>query len=151
MWIEFLLVDSTYGRDRIIWSSGLTNGAGVIVGENGRVLPSEFFDEVGDGQRQQQAYQPHHRVISSPNQVQIYEELTQNASGKFTTSFLHRTHDAKDNRLLPRGWSAKGPSSEMPAAFVEATQPHGVGEDPQYADGQGTDIGQLPRHGPGMF
>lgn len=140
VWIEFLLVDSTYGRDRIIWSSGLTNGAGVIVGENGRVLPSEFFDEVGDGQRQQQAYQPHHRVISSPNQVQVYEELTQNASGKFTTSFLHRTHDAKDNRLLPRGWSAEGPSSEMPAAFVEATHPHGVGEDPQYADGQGTDI-----------
>ena len=32
VWLEFMLVDSTYGRDRIIWSSGLTNGAGVIVG-----------------------------------------------------------------------------------------------------------------------
>ena len=28
----------------------------------------------------------------------------------------------------------------MPEAFVEATHPHGVGEDPQYADGKGTDI-----------
>ena len=87
VWIEFLLVDSTYGRDRIIWSSGLTNGAGVIVGESGRVLPSEFFDEVGDGQRQQQAYQPHHRVISNPNQVQIYEELPRMLLGNLQQVF----------------------------------------------------------------
>ena len=38
------------------------------------------------------------------------------------------------------GWSAPGPSPAMPAAFVEATHPHGVGDDPRYPDGQGTDI-----------
>jgi cytochrome c553 len=138
LWIEFLLIDSTHGRDRIIWSSGLTNGAGVIVGNDGRVLPSEFFETVGQGS--QQAYQPHHRVIDSPEQVQVYEELTQDARGAFTTSFLHRARDVKDNRLLPKGWSAAGPDPSMPAAFVEATHPHGVGDDPQYADGSGSDI-----------
>ncbi len=140
LWIEFLLIDSTHGRDRVIWASGQTNGAGVLVGADGKVLPSEFFSEVTRAGRREQAHQPHHRLISSPDQVQIYEELTQDAAGRFTTSFLHRARDVKDNRLLPAGWKAAGPDPSMPAAFVEATHPHGVGDDPQYADGTGTDI-----------
>ena len=140
LWIELLLIDTTHGHERIIWASGQTNAAGVLVGGDGRVLPSEFFtDQVRDGQRQQ-AYQPHHRVIESQEQVQIYEELTRDTSGLFTTSFLHRASDVKDNRLLPRGWSAAGPDPSMPEAFVEATHPKGVGDDPQYSDGQGSDI-----------
>jgi hypothetical protein len=143
LWIEFLLIDSTHGHERIIWASGQTNAAGLLVGGDGRVLPSEFFESAGKtpgGRPGPQAYQPHHRVIDQPEQVQIYEELTQDAQGRFTTSFLHRASDVKDNRLLPRGWSAAGPDPSMPTAFVEATHPHGVGDDPQYADGQGTDI-----------
>jgi hypothetical protein len=140
LWVEFLLIDSTHGHDRIIWASGQTNAAGVLVGGNGRVLPSEFFGELKRDGRTGQAYQPHHRVITSPEQVQVYEELTCDATGRFTTSFLHRAQDVKDNRLLPRGWSATGPDPAMPAAFVAATHPHGVGDDPQYADGSGSDI-----------
>jgi hypothetical protein len=140
VWIEFLLIDSTTGRERVIWASGLTNAAGVIVGSDGKVLPTEFFEPDGPDATGRQAFQPHHRLIESPTQVQIYEELTQNARGRFTTSFLHRAHEVKDNRLLPMGWSPRGPSPEMPAAFVEATLPHGTGDDPQYQDGQGTDI-----------
>ncbi len=140
LWIELLLVDSTTGSDRIIWASGMTNGAGVILGGDGKVLPSEFFDPVDAVGGGTQAYQPHHRLITEQHQVQIYEELSRDAQGRFTTSFLHRAHDVKDNRLLPMGWSAKGPSPAMPAAFVEATHPHGVGDDPQYQDGRGSDI-----------
>ena len=140
LWVEFLLIDSTHGHDRIIWASGQTNAAGVLVGGDGRVLPSEFFGELKRDGRTGQAYQPHHRVITSPEQVQVYEELTCDATGRFTTSFLHRAQDVKDNRLLPRGWSATGPDPAMPAAFVAATHPHGVGDDPQYADGSGSDI-----------
>ena len=137
LWVEFLLIDSTHGHERIIWASGQTNAAGVLVGENGQVLPSEFLSKTEQGV---QAYQPHHRIIESPNQVQVYEELTKDSTGQFTTSFLHRDRDVKDNRLLPRGWSAVGPDPGMPEAFVKATHPHGVGDDPQYADGSGTDI-----------
>jgi hypothetical protein len=140
LWIEFLVIDTTSGHDRIIWASGLANGAGAILGGGGRILPSEFFEPTGDGDQSVQSYQPHHRLITSPDQVQIYEELTQDATGRFTTSFLHRARDVKDNRLLPMGWSAAGPIPDMPAAFVEATHPYGVGDDPQYADGKGTDI-----------
>ena len=140
LWIELLLIDGTTGRDRIIWASGMTNGAGVILGGDGKVLPSEFFDTVETPQGQQQAYQPHRRTITAQDQVQIYEELTQDAQGKFTTSFLYRAHDVKDNRLLPKGWSPNGPSPAMPSAFVQATHPHGVGDDPQYQDGKGSDI-----------
>ncbi len=138
LWIEFLVIDRTTGRERVIWASGQTNAAGVLVGADGRPLPSEFFEPTGPTAAA--AYQPHHRLIETPDQVQVYEELTQDAGGRFTTSFLHRAREVKDNRLLPIGWSPRGPSPEMPAAFVEATHPHGIGDDPQYADGQGTDI-----------
>ncbi len=140
MWVEFLLIDNTSGTERVIWASGLANAAGVIVGADGRPLPSEFFAAASHDGRTTQAFQPHHRLIDSPDQVQIYEELMQDAGGRFTTSFLHRATEVKDNRLLPIGWSPRGPSPEMPAAFVEATHPHGTGDDPQYHDGQGTDI-----------
>ena len=93
VWIEFLLIDSTTGRERVIWASGLTNAAGVIVGSDGKVLPTEFFEPDGPDATGRQAFQPHHRLIESPAQVQIYEELTQNARGQFTTSFLHRAHE----------------------------------------------------------
>ncbi len=58
------------------------------------------------------AYQPHFNQsnpIRSRDQVQIYEELTQNADHQFTTSFSRRDYDVKDNRLLPAGWSLHGP------------------------------------------
>ena len=83
---------------------------------------------------------PHWEDIDSEGKVQIYEELSQNAKGEYTTSFIHRDCEIKDNRLLPKGWSAEGPSSEIPEAFLEATYPgHEATKDPAYQDGSGTD------------
>jgi hypothetical protein len=72
-------------------------------------------------------------VIDDETQVQIYEELTQNAKREFTTSFVHRVHHPKDNRLLP--WGAAEPGSDafarrfgdsaVTAAFMKSTMPEG--------------------------
>ncbi len=94
----------------VVWSSGSTNDVGVIVGPDGKPLPSEFFSEQADGS---EAYQPHFQVITSSLQVQIYEELTQTPEGKLTSSFISRCHNLKDNRLLPEGWS------KQPAGFSD--------------------------------
>lgn len=124
--IEFLVLDG----GEIVWGSGRANGAGVIVDAAGDPLATEFLPAA-------ESYQPHHQVITSSTQAQIYEELNQNAMREFTTSFVHRVHIVKDNRLLPRGWRESGHFADQGGImeqFMEATDPHGVGDDPDYAD-----------------
>ena len=70
-------------------------------------LTGDYMDAEG---RVQQHFQPHYQVITTPEQVQIYEELNTNAEGRFTTSFIRRDQTVKDNRLLPIGWTANGPT-----------------------------------------
>jgi cytochrome c551/c552 len=140
-WIELLAIETQDERNRLVWSSGRTNGVGVIVDGEGRPLPSEFFViSPGGAGRPAQAYQPHYETITSDDQVQIYEELTRDARGRFTTSFLRRDHEVKDNRLLPAGWTKQGPDPSLNGVFLEATWPKGGAEkDPDYSNGKGTD------------
>jgi hypothetical protein len=141
--IEFMVVDNSGGQPRAVWSSGRTNKVGVIVDAEGKPLPSEFFEEYTDKDgKKKQHFQQHYNVITSPSQVQIYEELTQNADGKFTTSFLRRDNDnIKDNRLLPQGWTKAGPDPKnFTGVYLEATYPRGLAaSDPSYMDGSGSD------------
>jgi hypothetical protein len=110
---------------------------GQITDSSGKVLPTESF---AGGK-----YQPHFNQknpITSSDQVQIYEELAEDASHQITTSFTRRDHVIKDNRLLPAGWSFKGPPDlEIPEFFLEATRPKGDAEgDPIYLSGKGQSI-----------
>jgi hypothetical protein len=140
-WIELLAIETQDERNRLVWSSGRTNNVGVIVDGEGRPLPSEFFaTNTSRAGRSEQAYQPHYETITSDDQVQIYEELTQDARRRFTTSFLRRDHEVKDNRLLPLGWTKQGPDPSLNGDFLHATWPKGDAEkDPDYNDGKGTD------------
>ncbi len=130
--VEFLVLETRDGRERVVWSSGRTNSVGVIVDGEGRPLDTEFL---ANGR-----YQKHHQVITSDDQVQIYEELTKDADGNFTTSFIRRDEDVKDNRLLPLGWTKEGPDPSLNGRFLKATYPHGnAANDPDYKSGKGFD------------
>jgi len=119
--LELLVLDA---QGQLLWASGRTSSQGVILdGTTEQPLPSEFFLPGPDGQ---QAFQPHHEKITEGSQVQIYEALVKDASGRFTTSFLHRYEDVKDNRLRPVGWKADGP-------FHEQTHPIATGNDADYS------------------
>ncbi len=128
----FLEVLATDADGKQLWCSGCTNGAGVIVGPDGQPLKTEFLDYVPEGAAEA-LYQPHYNMIDDQTQVQIYEELTQNAQKQFTTSFVHRVYHPKDNRLLPWGAAKPGTeafvnrfgTSEVTAAFMQATMPEG--------------------------
>src|ERR1051325_5766981 len=98
-WIELLVVENRDGRERVVWSSGRTNSVGVIVDTHGKPLPSEFFEHG--------AFQPHHQTITSDTQVQIYEALAKDADGNFTTSFIRRDNEVKENRIQQIGWGAR--------------------------------------------
>ncbi len=136
--LELVVVQADGGSERVVWASGRTNELGVLVGADGRPLPTEFFAR--DPKTGEQRYQPHHEVITSPDQVQIYETLLKNAKGEFTTSFVRGCETVKDNRLLPRGWKKDGPSPALAGRFLESTYPDPeTAKDPRYGDGSGSD------------
>lgn len=139
----FLEVKATNVHGDVIWCSGCSNDVGVILGPDGAPLKTEFLDHVPEG-ADQAVFQPHYRTITKQTEVQIYEELTQDADKKFTTSFIHRIYHAKDNRLIPRGWLKPGSEafigkfgdSEVTSAFLKATSPeHGAADDPDFGPG----------------
>jgi hypothetical protein len=69
-WIEVLVADK-YGD--IVWASGRTNKLGVIVGADGKPLPSEFHTEFTDTSgRCRRASNRTTRSFTSQDQVQIY-------------------------------------------------------------------------------
>ncbi|WP_353571768.1 hypothetical protein [Candidatus Albibeggiatoa sp. nov. BB20] len=127
--LEFQVLEG----DTTIWASGRTNAAGVIIDGEGKPLKTEFLDQKGDDGKY--LYQPHYQKITCQDQVQIYEELNQNSDHEFTTSFVHRVHHVKDNRLLPTGWqfgSSFKEQGELMVEFMEATDPIGTQDDPDY-------------------
>lgn len=143
--LEFTVKDP---QGNVVWASGRTNAVGVIVNAKNKPLPSEFLTQ--DPQTGEQAFEPHYQTITRQDQVQVYEELTKNPEGVFTTSFLARMETVKDNRLLPKGWTAQGPEgfkafySPDPGEAEEAlraTHPEGnVLNDEQFLDGTGSDV-----------
>lgn len=143
--LEFKVVD---GHNNVVWASGRTNSLGVVVDEQGKPLPSEFLEE--DPTTGLERYEPHYQLITRQDQVQIYQELTKNPEGEFTTSFLGQMTTVKDNRLLPKGWTEEGPAGflasyspdpEEASEALEATMPKGVAlQDTDFLDGSGSDI-----------
>jgi len=125
--INFQILDA---KNHVIWASGNTNSAGVIVDTAGTPLKTEFFSPA------QQTFQPHFwqgAPITSDKQVQIYEELVMDPQGLLTTSFLSLDNKVKDNRLQPAGRDPDGPDAEI-------TAPVGVGADPSYQNRCGCSI-----------
>lgn len=120
----FLQVEVLDAADRVLWVSGRTNEIGQLLnGATGEPLPSEAFQAGPDGL----PFQPHRQVITAEDQVQVYEELGQNASKQFSTSFLHRYWSIKDNRLRPSGYSPeRAPLASQRKEYEDATRPgHG--------------------------
>jgi hypothetical protein len=87
VWLRCAVID----RDgRRLFSSGALRPDGSIEGN--------------DNDRDPRAFEPHHRIIQGPEQVQIYESIMVDARGRVTTGLLTAVRYAKDNRLLPRGF-----------------------------------------------
>jgi hypothetical protein len=94
-----------------------------VVFESGGVDPDGRIRGLEDPLRS-----PHHDLIESPDQVQIYETIAADADGKPTTHLTRMATTAKDNRLLPVGWRVDGP-------HAEDTLPVGTEDDADFADG----------------
>jgi Cytochrome P460 len=140
--VDNSVIDPTTGQAKIVWSSGRTNENGFIVDNNGNILETEY---IGTGKNPGGPYQHHHSTgnpITLSTQVQIYEELTKNSDGNFTTSFIRRDREVKENRLLPVGWAFKGPAPfSLGGRFLESTRPDKEAlADPNFTNGKGTSV-----------
>ena len=118
--LQFSVLDV---NNKVLWSSGRTNGAGVIVDDKGcsrstascggRRIARQRIDP------EARIHQPHYQEITRQNQAQIYQELvsdagatwrsrsavrTRSRKGQLTTSFLSICAKVKDNRILPQGF-----------------------------------------------
>lgn len=155
--IEFDVLDA--GKN-VLWSSGRTNGSGVIVGASGAPLAGEMWWKDDCSARidpDKRVHQPHYQTIASQDQAQIYQELVStppddphavcNAhappQGHLTTSFLSICSKVKDNRLLPHGFLKLAEREKISAALgadkdmAEESGAMGTGDDRDYAQGGG--------------
>jgi len=111
LFVEFAVLDSA---GQTLWASGRTTPTGVLVDENGKPVKGEFFwkdDCTAMTPAEQQGwFQPHYLNVTRQDQVQIYQSVETDPSGKLTNSFLALANKVKDNRLLPEGWN---PSPEL--------------------------------------
>jgi len=85
-WIQLTAKDA---QGRVVFESGAWTPDGRITGNVNDTDGTQF--------------EPHYRQIDQPDQVQIYESVMADPSGRVTTGLLSGARYLKDNRLLPRG------------------------------------------------
>ena len=105
-WLHFVVRDR---NQRIVFESGAVNTDGAISGN----------DNDDDPRR----YEPHHRRITSADQVEIYESILGNYDGQVTTGLLDAVRYLKDNRLLPTGFNKENADHDIAVVGDAATDP----------------------------
>jgi len=153
--IAFEVLDA---QGNVLWASGRTNAAGMIVDRSGQAIEGEEWWTKDCSRRiapEKRAHQPHYQVVSREDQAQIFQELVSTPpkdekpvcrphaepAGELTTSFLSICAKVKDNRILPQGFLplddrvaiASGLSAG--ADLAEEAGATAVGDDPDYVTG----------------
>ena len=117
-WVQLLVTDA--GGDTLY-----NNGA-----------PSPDYDIVGHDP----LWEPHYNVITSPDQVQIYEMVMGDVNGNLTTVLERGKEPLKDNRLAPAGFSVDHYSYDTTRIVGAATTDLDFNHDENGVEGSGTDV-----------
>ena len=96
MWLNFKVTDS---NNNVVFESGRINADGSIVG--------------ADSDTDNTVYEPHYELITSADQVQIYEPVMGNSDGNLTYTLLRGAQYLKDNRLTPQGFDKLAVPSDV--------------------------------------
>jgi hypothetical protein len=121
VWLH-VRVDAADGS--VVFESGATDAAGAIVDRGGHAL----------------AAQPHHDVIASDAQVQVWEATLIDGAGAATHRALDARRYTKDDRILPTGFAPTGTDRTR-------TLPVGVVNDATFVPGSDDVTYQLPAGG----
>ena len=87
MWLNFKVTDS---NNNVVFESGAFNADGSITG--------------ADNDADQTIFEPHYDLITSTDQVQIYETIMGDSDNNITYTLLRGAQYLKDNRLTPQGF-----------------------------------------------
>lgn len=88
MWLHFVVTDED---NNIVFESGRVNADGSIV--------------AADNDADQRRLEPHYDLITSADQVQIYEPVMGDSDSNITYTLLRGAQYLKDNRLTPKGFN----------------------------------------------
>lgn len=114
LWLAVRLLDAA---GNLIFESGAVSENGAISGNDNDADPKR--------------YEPHYDLLTSPEQVQIYEGIMVNSDGEVTTQLLRGARYVKDNRLLPQGFQ---PNPNLPELDPQGE----AGQDPNFEAGSDT-------------
>ena len=96
MWLNFKVTDS---NNNIVFESGRINSDGSIVSADNDTDPAIF--------------EPHYDLITSDDQVQIYEPVMADSNNQVTYTLLRGAQYLKDNRLTPQGFNKLSVPSDV--------------------------------------
>lgn len=106
------------GEGAMVFRSGGTDAQGRLVDQDGALLEAEQL---------QGAPSPHHQVITDSSQAQVYQAVMADEDGDPTYRLLRASSYAKDNRLLPRGWTPAAANADQTAPVLGGADPDFVG------------------------
>lgn len=101
-----------YPSRRIILHVKVSDAEGKLVFESGRVNPDGSVEGV-DSDQHADRFEPHHRLIQAPEQVQVYEAIMANSQDQLTYTLLRGARYLKDNRILPAGFNKKNAPADI--------------------------------------
>ena len=114
-WLHVVVTDA---NNNTIFESGRPLAGGGIEGDDGGGMDPDSLP-----------YEPHYDIITSEDQVQIYEPIMLNTDKEVTYTLLRAYSYAKDNRLLPAGFDKTAPGIEDFAVYGAAN------DDENFIDG----------------
>lgn len=113
MWVQLKVTDT---NGLTVFESGAVDSNGRIAKDNAtsgftqskclemfKQPDAASFDSIAEG-----CYEPHHNIITSADQVAIYEGILGDVNQDITHVLLHARQYLKDNRIPPKGWTLAG-------------------------------------------
>jgi len=104
MWVHFTVTDN---NSHVIFESGAVDANGRLAKDADftsdkclSMTKEDSFDSIADG-----CYEPHHNIITNPEQVAIYEGVLGDVNQDITHVLLNARQYLKDNRIPPQGWT----------------------------------------------
>lgn len=118
VWLHVTVTD---GEGAVVFESG-------AVGDEGRIIGDDHDDDAT-------RYEPHHKVIYRPEDVQIYQSIMVDTENNVTDILLHGAGYVKDNRLLPAGFdkTTAAPEIAVDALALEDANFVGGGDRTMYS------------------
>ncbi len=125
---------SGYPSRRAFVQFVLLNAIGDTIFKNGML--NSAYQLIG----QDATYEPHHNIINTENDVQIYEMVAGDILGGVTTVLERMYSHLKDNRLTPKGFSTSHYNYDTVEIAGEALTDADFNYDSLGVEGSGSDI-----------